>query len=151
MCGQVCVDVGYVQPELFDENILAPAGSGCRKGLDYIYNASVPASTQPRTVQNLLRNLREKQGMIWEMLGYQKDGKTTDPLFCLSLMTLENLMCESSKYIEILTASKNHDVTDGNPASVSSTKIHNTKLRKRYAPRTKGYFIQKLLKKARSE
>ena len=63
MAGQICVDIGYVDKSLFDENELAPAGPGCVKGLNFLYNDvdMNPGNANDKHVQALLRNIRDKQ------------------------------------------------------------------------------------------
>lgn len=96
LAGQICVDVGYIDKKLFDENQLAPAGPGCMRGLNLLYNIDVPKNPNEKTEQRLLQNLRTKQFLIWTRLGYKR------PSFGeMSLMTIENLMCEASKYISL--------------------------------------------------
>jgi hypothetical protein len=101
MAGQICVDIGYIDKELFDENELAPAGPGCVKGLNYLYkglelNPGSATANQEKNVQSLLGNIRNKQELIWKHLGFPAPTFGT-----MSLMTIENLMCEASKYISL--------------------------------------------------
>ena len=97
LAGQICVDIGYINKQLFDENELAPAGPGCMKGLNLLYNMDVPKNPNEKIEQLLLKNIRKKQFQIWKILGYEVPsfGK-------MSLMTIENLMCEASKYIGLV-------------------------------------------------
>ena len=99
LAGQICVDIGYINKQLFDENELAPAGPGCMKGLNLLYNMDVPKNPNEEIEQILLQNIHKKQFQIWTMLGYKR------PSFGeMSLMTIENLMCEASKYIGLVNS-----------------------------------------------
>jgi hypothetical protein len=94
IAGQIAVDIGYVRKDLFDENELAPAGPGCKRGLNLLYKQEVKQSANLKIVQDLLKNIHSKQDVIWKTFNYEK------PIFgTMSLMTIENLMCETSKYI----------------------------------------------------
>lgn len=94
IAGQIAVDIGYVRKDLFNENELAPAGPGCKRGLNLLYKQEVKQSANLNYVQDLLKNIYRKQDVIWKKFNYEK------PIFgTMSLMTIENLMCETSKYI----------------------------------------------------
>jgi hypothetical protein len=101
MAGQICVDIGYIDKELFDENELAPAGPGCIKGLNYLHkgselNPESATAAQEEKVQSLLKNIRDKQELIWKHFNFSAPTFGT-----MSLMTIEILMCDASKYISL--------------------------------------------------
>ena len=96
LAGQICVDIGYVNRAIFDEEELAPAGPGCMKGLGLLYHMDVPPNPNEKIEQILLKNIRRKQDNIWKALKYK-----APPFGRMSLMTIENLMCEASKYISL--------------------------------------------------
>ena len=111
IAGQIAVDIGYIRKDLFDENELAPAGPGCKKGLNLLYIEEVKQSANMNYVQNLLKNIYAKQDIIWKYFNYEKPTFGT-----MSLMTIENLMCETSKYIGEYNKQQNNSSSsdDGN-------------------------------------
>ena len=51
LAGQICVDIGYVNRAIFDEEELAPAGPGCMKGLGLLYHMDVPPNPNEKIEQ----------------------------------------------------------------------------------------------------
>ena len=128
LAGQIAVDIGYVRKDLFDENELAPAGPGCKRGLNKVYKTTVSQSASLDQIQNLLKNIYRKQFSIWRYFGYDLPKFGT-----MSLMTIENLMCETSKYIQEYNRRYNLDCeTEEFPKSKKRKRIIS---RKKYASR----------------
>lgn len=118
---QVFVDLTYI-PELpFSENEFTIAGPGCKKGLDYLF-----IDRDGMTYEECLfwlRNCINGEGKeaydlfnsneleeIEELKGYPHKVYDPDRLFsdlpeydrCMNVMSLENCMCELSKYMRVV-------------------------------------------------
>ena len=128
LAGQIAVDIGYVRKDLFDENELAPAGPGCKRGLNMVYKTTVSQSASLDRVQNLLKNIHRKQFTIWRYFGYDLPKFGT-----MSLMTIENLMCETSKYIR--EYNRRNNLNGNNEEFAISKKRRRVISRKKYASR----------------
>ena len=116
---QVFVDLSYIPEFPFSENEFTVAGPGCKKGLDYIFkdrdgmtyeecifwlrdhiNSGISSGYMNLFNSNLLNNFEEHRG-------YSRQSYNPYILFkdlpeydrCMNVMSLENCMCELSKYI----------------------------------------------------
>ncbi len=95
---QIFVDFCYIQDFPFSENEFTVAGPGCKKGLELIF-----ADLGGLNYEEALFWLRDNQEVVF--------GKGFGELFsdldehdrCLNVMSLENCMCEISKYIRAVT------------------------------------------------
>lgn len=115
---QVFVDLTYIKEFPFSENEFTVAGPGCKKGLDYIFIDKDGMSYEECIFwlrnhinnifeggQNLFRN--DWLNDIEEEKGYPHRVYKPNKLFydlpeydrCVNVMSLENCMCELSKYI----------------------------------------------------
>lgn len=110
---QVFVDLTYIEEFPFSENEFTIAGPGCKKGLDYIFK-----DKDGMTYEECIFWLRGyiNQGRLFQNedlfeleqeKGYIHKEYTPNQLFsdlpeydrCMNVMSLENCMCELSKYI----------------------------------------------------
>lgn len=110
---QVFVDLTYIEDFPFSENEFTVAGPGCKKGLDYIFTDKAGM-----TYEECLFWLRNKinDGMLFNSSNIDKIESSNnyahrvynpEQLFsdlpeydrCVNVMSLENCMCELSKYI----------------------------------------------------
>ena len=135
VAGQIAVDLGYVRKDLFDENELAPAGPGCKRGLNMVYKTTVSQSASLDRVQNLLKNIHRKQFTIWRYFGYDLPKFGT-----MSLMTIENLMCETSKYIR--EYNRRNNLNGNNEEFAISKKRRRVISRKKYASRRSTVIVK---------
>ena len=106
---QVFVDLTYIKDFPFSENEFVVAGPGCKKGLDYIFD-----DYDGMTYEEALFHLRDFIDGYFKCLNTNKDIIVPhwDPnrLFSdlppherhLNIMSLENCMCELSKYIRTI-------------------------------------------------
>ena len=90
---QIFVDFTYIPAFPFSENEFVVAGPGCKKGLRYLFS-----NTDGLTDEELLFWLRDNQKRV---LGDLTRILTDLPMNerTLSVMSLQNCMCEFSKYI----------------------------------------------------
>jgi hypothetical protein len=99
---QIFVDFSYIKDFPFSENEFVVAGPGCKKGLNYLFE-----SFDGLGYEEALFWLRDNQsGILARFPNYNpqelfwdlpKEERT------LNLMSLENSMCEISKYIRAIT------------------------------------------------
>lgn len=116
---QVFVDLTYIKEFPFSENEFTIAGPGCKKGLDYIFKDK-DGMTYEECIfwlrdhinnsheggYNLFRN-DYLDSVVLENDGYSSKTYVPEKLFddlpeydrCMNVMSLENCMCELSKYI----------------------------------------------------
>lgn len=112
---QVFVDLTYIEEFPFSENEFTVAGPGCKKGLDYIFIDKDGMSYEECLFW--LRDRINQEGYSLfrsdelcdyeEEKGYPHRSYDPDKLFndlpiydrCMNVMSLENCMCELSKYI----------------------------------------------------
>ena len=97
---QLFVDFTYIPSFPFSENEFVVAGPGCKKGLDLIFRDFGPMS-----YEEALFWMRDNQHEIFEDFGYNPEKLFSDiPKRdrMLNIMSLENIMCEFSKYYRIL-------------------------------------------------
>jgi hypothetical protein len=94
---QICVDLGYWNTELFDENKFVIAGPGCVNGLNRLFLDKKKLSDED-CIQYLvdIQKLGFEKNNI-ELKTFFKDRK--EPY--LNLMAMENCLCEISKYLKI--------------------------------------------------
>lgn len=115
---QVFVDLTYIEEFPFSENEFTIAGPGCKKGLDYIFIDRDGMTYEEcifwlrdninTTDYNLFNN--DKLYDIEEEKGYVHKEYDAYWLFndlpeydrCMNVMSLENCMCELSKYIRVV-------------------------------------------------
>lgn len=111
---QVFVDLTYIPEFPFSENEFTIAGPGCKKGLDYIFKDK-DGMTYEECLFWLRDNINIEEGLFdgGELYDYEiehslrhrdyepwtlfNDLPTYDR--CVNVMSLENCMCELSKYI----------------------------------------------------
>ena len=112
---QVFVDLTYIEEFPFSENEFTVAGPGCKKGLDYIFKDKDGMTYEECIFW--LRNMINEEGYslfrndelydFAEEKGYRQRVYDPHKLFsdlpeydrCMNVMSLENCMCELSKYI----------------------------------------------------
>jgi hypothetical protein len=115
---QVFVDLSYIPEFPFSENEFVVAGPGCKKGLDYIF-LDRDGMTYEESIFWLRNQINKNSGgwyslfdnpelEAWCMEHDKVDKKyTPEVLFsdlsmedrCMNVMSIENCMCELSKYI----------------------------------------------------
>ena len=98
---QIFIDLTYIENFPFSENDFVVAGPGCKKGLNLIFN-----DFDRLNYAEALFWLRDNQLKIFEKFGYNPEKLFSDlPIEdrFLNLMSLENCMCEISKYIRAFT------------------------------------------------
>ncbi len=115
---QVFVDLTYIEEFPFSENEFTVAGPGCKKGLDYIF-IDRDGMTYEECIFWLRDNINttdyslfnnDKLYDIEEEKGYVHKNYDSYKLFddlpeydrCMNVMSLENCMCELSKYIRVV-------------------------------------------------
>ena len=113
---QVFVDLTYIKEFPFSENEFVIAGPGCKRGLDHIF-IDRDCMTYEECIFWLRDNINEdsyslfRDDDLWEFEEENKlPHRTYDPnkLFndlpkydrCMNVMSIENCMCELSKYIK---------------------------------------------------
>jgi len=93
---QISVDLGYWDNSLFNESSFVVAGPGCVRGLDFIF------SSRSGSYEDCIKYLCDIQ-LDW----FVKLGINVDDLFSdrferkLNLMSMENCLCEISKYLKV--------------------------------------------------
>ena len=98
---QIFVDLTYIPEFPFSENEFVIAGPGCIKGLKYLFN-----NFSGLTYEESLFWLRDNKYAILKEFGYEPQELFIDlPEYdrYLNVMSLENCMCELSKYIRTIT------------------------------------------------
>lgn len=119
---QVFVDLTYIEDFPFSENEFTVAGPGCKKGLDYIF-IDKDGMTYEECIfwlrDNINTHIKEKRSVLFDSKDLEElekikeyPHKEYDPekLFsdlpeydrCMNVMSLENCMCELSKYIRVV-------------------------------------------------
>ncbi len=88
---QIFVDLTYIKEFPFSENEFVISGPGCIKGLDLIFN-----NYNNLSYDEALFYLRDNQKRIFKLNNLFKELPKHDKL--LNIMSLENIMCEFSKY-----------------------------------------------------
>ena len=88
---QMCVDIGYIDRSLYDEDKHVVVGPGAKKGLKLLY-PTVKLSTA------LIEELRDRQPADLEQMfaSHNRTRANGNPI--LGLMAIENMLCEFSKY-----------------------------------------------------
>lgn len=98
---QVFVDLTYIKEFPFSENEFVVAGPGCVKGLDYLFR-----DTDGMTPEECIFWLRDNFDQLCEKYTSltSKDIFTDLPEYdqCMNVMSLENCLCEVSKYIRAI-------------------------------------------------
>jgi hypothetical protein len=97
---QIFVDFTYIPEFRFSENEFTVAGPGCSKGLRLIFS-----DLDGMTDEEALFWLRDNQERVFAKFGYDPKALFSDLLMeerHLNVMSLENCMCELSKYIRAL-------------------------------------------------
>lgn len=97
---QIFVDLTYTPFFLFSENEFVIAGPGCIKGLNYIFE-----DFSGMNYEESLFWLRDNQIKLFSPFKYNPDELFSDLAKYdrfLNIMSLENCMCEISKYIRCL-------------------------------------------------
>lgn len=105
---QIFVDCTYCPEYAFSENEFTIAGPGCKMGLDFIF-----LDRDGMTHEEALFWLRDNQeSLFWDYLGVLHSEFMTDQdehEQTLSVMSWENIMCETSKYIRCMDAIERGD------------------------------------------
>lgn len=103
---QVFVDLTYIKEFPFSENEFVVAGPGCKKGLDYLFDDYDGMSPEEAlfwlrdNVDSLFSQVAEDNKRSWDPEALFSDLPEYDR--CLNIMSLENCMCELSKYIRTI-------------------------------------------------
>ena len=94
---QICVDLGYWDQKIFDENKYVVAGPGCINGLKRIF-----IDRKGMSYESCIKYLVDIQYEGFEKNGYKVQDffKERDEPY-LNLMSIENCLCEISKYLKI--------------------------------------------------
>eukprot|EP01062_Namystynia_karyoxenos_P035145 TRINITY_DN25776_c0_g1_i1.p1 TRINITY_DN25776_c0_g1~~TRINITY_DN25776_c0_g1_i1.p1 ORF type:complete len:462 (+),score=159.21 TRINITY_DN25776_c0_g1_i1:79-1464(+) len=91
---QICVDIGYWSPRLYDEAAHVYVGPGAEKGLEHLFNKSCKL-TPAQQVQRLV----DLQDEHTAGSNYDEVFRDVPPeLRRLNLMSVENCLCEGHKY-----------------------------------------------------
>lgn len=87
---QVFIDLCYIPEFPFSENEFVVAGPGCKKGLDYIFIDAdgLTYSEQIFKLKEILESRAPQLNLLYKQCDKQ-----------INIMSLENCMCEISKYI----------------------------------------------------
>lgn len=97
---QICVDLGYAMPHLYDDSAHVVAGPGCKKGLQLLFYPAIgPGRIHPTA---LIQYLVHIQGNYLADLSLSKNASGLFKGRRLNLMAVENCLCEISKYIRCL-------------------------------------------------
>ena len=97
---QIFVDFTYMDEFPFSENEFVVAGPGCKKGLKLLFK-----NFDRMSYEEALFWFRDNQNKLFSKFGYDSDKLFIDlpkEERYLNLMSLENSMCELSKYIRAL-------------------------------------------------
>ena len=93
---QICVDIGYWDKDLYDESTHVVCGPGCKRGLDRIF-------IRIKDYEECIRYLEEMQEKEFRKKGIDMDELFSDrKIKRLNLMSIENCLCEFSKYMKAL-------------------------------------------------
>lgn len=97
---QIFVDFSYIPEFPFSENEFTAAGPGCKKGLDFIFR-----DRDGMTYEECLFWIRDNQRELFHEYEYDPNDLFNDlpeEDRILNVMSLENCMCEISKYIKAI-------------------------------------------------
>lgn len=103
---QVFVDLTYIKEFPFSENEFVIAGPGCKKGLDYLFDDYDGMSPEEAlfwlrdNVDHIFSKIMAPNGQYWDPRELFIDLPEYDR--CFNIMSLENCMCELSKYIRTI-------------------------------------------------
>lgn len=103
---QIFVDLTYINEFPFSENEFVVAGPGCKKGLDYLFDDYDGMSPEEalfwlrNNVDSLFSQVAEDNKRSWDPEALFSDLPEYDR--CFNIMSLENCMCELSKYIRTI-------------------------------------------------
>ena len=90
---QVCLDIGYCRPDLFDEDRFVVAGPGAKRGVDLCYDHRGGMS-----YSEAIAHLRDTMNVrLASMTDLFDDRPSNKPI--LNLAATQNCMCELSKYV----------------------------------------------------
>ena len=101
---QMFVDMTYIAEFPFSENEFTVAGPGCKRGIDYLFEDKDGMSYEECLFwmrDNLNRAFKSTLGKSIQFNKLMYDLKSDDR--CFNVMSLENCMCELSKYIRAVT------------------------------------------------
>ncbi|KAK3272546.1 hypothetical protein CYMTET_19166 [Cymbomonas tetramitiformis] len=108
---QCCIDVGYVDKALYDEDAHVVLGPGAARGLRWLFPAESPRVER-------VHWLLEHQPVDFEALFMESSGRPWGP------MSVENCLCEGDKYFRGLHRGKSlkrrYDGTGGTSATAAS-------------------------------
>ena len=97
---QIFVDFSYLSEFPFSENEFVVAGPGCKKGLNLLFD-----DFGGLRYEEALFWIRDNQNRLFQQFGYNSYNLFSDlpeEERYLNLMSLENCMCEISKYIRAI-------------------------------------------------
>ena len=94
---QICVDLGYWNKEIFDEDKFVVAGPGCINGLNKLFIDKKKMSYEDCIFYLVKKQYEGFQNNNIDINSFFKDRKNP----CLNLMSIENCLCEISKYLKI--------------------------------------------------
>lgn len=103
---QVFVDLTYIKEFPFSENEFVVAGPGCKKGLDYLFDDYDGMSSEEAlfwlrdNIDHIFSKIMAPDGQYWDPRELFIDLPEYDRY--LNIMSLENCMCELSKYIRTI-------------------------------------------------
>lgn len=101
---QMFVDMTYIAEFPFSENEFTVAGPGCKRGIDYLFEDKDGMTYEECLFwmrDNLNRAFKSTIGKSIQFNKLMYDLKSDDR--CFNVMSLENCMCELSKYIRAVT------------------------------------------------
>lgn len=101
---QAYIDLTYIKEFPYDEDSLLVAGPGCRKGAEYLYEYDYEDfdGEEGENIYTRIRSIEDEQKKIFSNYGYDLDEEFSYlPKYyrSLTLMDIENILCEFSKYI----------------------------------------------------
>lgn len=96
---QIFVDLTYIPGFKFSENEFTVSGPGCSLGLSYLFD-----DKDGMTDEEALFWVRDNIETVWEDFGLETDLESLlddrdEYDRCLNVMSLENVFCETSKYV----------------------------------------------------
>lgn len=103
MAYQVFVDLTYIPEFPFSENEFTMAGPGCKRGLAHIFTDADGLSPEEQLFW--LRDNFDRLNAKFPDVGLNLNTLMTDlPEYdrCMNVMSLENCMCELSKYMKVV-------------------------------------------------
>lgn len=94
---QICVDLGYWNTDIFNEDVFVIAGPGCINGLNKLFIDKKKLSYEECISYLVKKQYEGFQSNNIDINSFFKDRENS----YLNLMSIENCLCEISKYLKV--------------------------------------------------